>query len=84
MTTTIRERLRRRYAASFNWERVGFRSRWIAAVVYLKRGTYEIWLEHGGRFKIGEPTQTMIEDAGPPATFVQDRLTDMIEPEVAE
>lgn len=34
----------KRYAASFNSERIGFRSKWIAAVFYLKRGTYEIWL----------------------------------------
>jgi hypothetical protein len=40
----IIEFIRRRYAASFNWDRVGFRARWIAAVFYLKRETYEIWL----------------------------------------
>jgi hypothetical protein len=32
------------FAVSFNRERVGFRSKHISAVVYLRRGTYEIWL----------------------------------------
>lgn len=35
----------------------------------------------GVRYRVPPLTQTMIEDAGPPSTFVQDRLSDMIEPE---
>lgn len=31
------------------------------------------------RMKSGPPTKTMIEDAGPPSTFVQDKLAEMIE-----
>lgn len=108
---SIKQFIKRRYVASFNRERIGFRSRWIAAVFYLKRGTYEIWLlgkcwmnhntspadridyfslsrdpipeaiylgstSNGEQFKIGEPTRTMIDDAGPPSTFVQDKLAE--------
>lgn len=36
-----------------------------------------------GAFRPGEPTQQMIEDAGPPSDFVQRKLGEMIDPKVS-